>query len=142
MGEIISIDKSILTTLFQENYIPVVSPIAFDDHGNSLNINADVIATELSVILQAEKLIFLTDIDGLLADFKDKNTLIKTVYANKIQQMIEDQTIQEGMIPKMLSVKSAIERGVKSIHIINGNRKHSILLELLTNQGIGTKVRN
>ncbi len=138
VGEIEKINPKIINTLIDNDFVPVISPIGTDENGNTYNINADYAANELAIALKANKLVFMTDIDGLLEDENDKKTLISKVNVKTINKMIEEGKIKGGMIPKINSCKKAVENGVKSVHIINGNIRHALLLEIYTNQGIGT----
>ncbi len=137
VGDVERVNPSILVHLSNDGYIPVVAPIGVDDEGRRYNINADSVASAIAVSLKAEKLIFLTDSDGVL----DKNgNLISSIEISQINSLIEDGTITGGMIPKMLSSKEALERGVGKVHIINGKRLHSLLEEIFTLSGIGTEL--
>ncbi|OLA94891.1 MAG: acetylglutamate kinase [Candidatus Melainabacteria bacterium LEY3_CP_29_8] len=138
VGEIEKINPKIINTLIDNDFVPVISPIGTDEDGNTYNINADYAANELAIALKANKLVFMTDIDGLLEDQNDKKTLISKVNLKTIDKMIKEGRIKGGMIPKIKSCKKAFENGVKSVHIINGNIKHALLLEIYTNEGIGT----
>lgn len=138
VGEIEKINPKIINTLIDNGFVPVISPIGTDEDGNTYNINADYVANELAIALKANKLVFMTDIDGLLEDENDKNTLISKINVKTINDMIKSGQIKGGMIPKINSCKKAVENGVKSVHIINGNIKHALLLEIYTNEGIGT----
>ncbi len=137
VGDVECINPSILTHLSNDGYIPVVSPIGFDDEGKRYNINADTVASAIAISLKAEKLIFLTDTDGVL----DKNgKLISSINVKDVDKMIEDELIFGGMIPKMLSSKQAVLNGVGKVHIINGSKLHTILEEIFTQKGIGTEI--
>lgn len=140
VGEIVKIQPDILHTLDKDDFIPVVSPIGSDAAGQSLNINADNVATEIAATLQAEKLIFLTDVNGVLRDIKDPASVISRIRVNEIDRLEKDGIVSKGMIPKVRSAADALARGIHSIHIIGGTTNHSILLELLTEEGIGTQI--
>ena len=139
VGVIKSINEKLLTELTKD-YIPVIATIGVDKNGESYNINADTAAGAIGGALHAEKLMFLTDIDGIRKDEKDPSSLIPHITVNKIKEMIADGSISGGMIPKVNSCISAIEHGIENVLIINGTIKHSILLELFTDSGIGTMV--
>ncbi|MDD5457670.1 MAG: acetylglutamate kinase [Candidatus Margulisbacteria bacterium] len=139
VGEITNINADIIKILEESGHIPVISSIGFDKQGNSYNINADYAATDIAIALQAEKLIVLSNVDGILD--KDKN-LIKQLTQVEIKQKIKDTTISGGMIPKVNSLLKAIENGVHNVHIISGVIEHSILLELFTDYGIGTMIKS
>ncbi|OLS02515.1 acetylglutamate kinase [Tissierella creatinophila] len=138
VGDIESVDPSIIKTLLQQGFIPVVSPVAKDENFDTYNINADYAAAEIAGSLNAEKLIFVTDILGVMRDVNDKDSLIHYMDLDVARKNIEDGIITGGMIPKVECCISAVERGTKQVHIINGNLPHSMILEIFTKQGIGT----
>ncbi|MDY9922992.1 acetylglutamate kinase [Methanobacterium sp.] len=140
VGEIESINPEILDVLTENNYIPVISPIGVDDRAETLNLNADTVAGEVGGEVGAEKLIILTDVPGILRDPSNKESLIKKATIAEVMELIEDGTVRDGMLPKVLTCISALENGVKSAHIIDGRVKHSILLEIFTKKGIGTMI--
>jgi acetylglutamate kinase len=140
VGEIESINPEILDVLTENQYIPVISPIGVDDKGNTLNLNADTVAGEVGGEVGAEKLIILTDVPGILRDPSDPGSLIKKINIPEVLELIDKGTVKDGMLPKVLTCIHALERGVKSAHIIDGRVKHSILLEIFTKQGIGTMI--
>ena len=140
VGEIESINPEILRVLTENDYIPVISPIGVDDKAETLNLNADTVAGEIGGKVGAEKLIILTDVPGILKDPTDPRSLIKKVTIAQVKELIEDGTVRDGMLPKVLTCISALEKGVKSAHIIDGRIKHSILLEIFTKEGIGTMI--
>lgn len=138
VGKIKKINTKILNTITSDEYIPVIAPIGVDENGQSYNINADTVAGAVASALEAEKLIFLTDVEGV----KDKEgNVIYEIPESKVHPLIEDGTISGGMIPKVLGCADAIEKGVKRVHIIDGRILHSILLEIFTDTGIGTMFR-
>lgn len=140
VGEIESIQPEILDVLDEHSFIPVISPIGFDDHGHSYNINADTVAAELAMALQAEKLILLTDVPGVQRDPQDPATLIPSIGVSQVEGLISDGTITGGMIPKVRACARCIENGVAKTHILDGRIDHVILLELFTDRGIGTEI--
>ncbi len=140
VGEIKSINPALLNVLTERNYIPIISPIGIDEEGESLNLNADTVAGNMASKIDAEKLIILTDVPGILADPSDANSLIRKINVDEIRELIKDGTIKEGMLPKTLTCIDAIEGGVSSAHIIDGRVKHSLLLEIFTKKGIGTMI--
>lgn len=142
VGKIDKVNTQLLDTLMKNNYIPVFSPIASDKNGNTYNINADYAASAVAAALKAQKLIFLTDTNGILKDAKDNNSVISRLTKNEAIKFIEDEVITGGMIPKVQCSIEAIEKGVKSIHILDGNLPHSILLEIFTSKGCGTMMFN
>jgi len=139
-GEITSIDGVFINKLLSENLIPVIAPIAAGDNAThpGYNINADTAASEIAAAIDAKRVIFLTDTPGVLD--KNKN-LISSLTKNEIEKLKEDGTIAGGMIPKVDAALKAVERGVEKAHIIDGRVEHSILLELLTSEGIGTEIK-
>lgn len=135
VGDIVSVNSKLIDHLTDDEYIPVIAPIGVDDDGNSYNINADSVAAAVAEALNAEKLIYLTDVRGVL----DKNNeLIHRIYTDEVDKLIEDETITGGMIPKVTGCKEAVDNGVERVHIVDGRIVHSILLEIFTDHGIGT----
>ncbi len=139
VGDIESIDPSVVKALQDDAFIPVVSPIGFGLHNESYNINADVVASKLATVLQAEKLLMLTNISGVLD--KEKN-LLTELSIKDIDALIADGTISGGMIPKIAGAIDAAKSGVKAVHIIDGRVPHAMLLEILTEQAFGTMIRS
>jgi acetylglutamate kinase len=138
VGEIESIDPALITLLETRDFIPVIAPIGVGSNGESYNINADLVAGELAKVLDAEKLILLTNTAGVL----DKNgSLLTGLTASQVDELIADGTIAGGMIPKIASALDAVKKGVKCCHIIDGRIEHGILLEVLTDEGIGTLIK-
>jgi len=138
VGEIEWIDPALLVTLLDQNYIPVISPIAIDRFGGSLNINADTAAGDIAVSLKAYKLINMTDVDGVM-DAK-RTHVFRKLTIGEARELLASGAIGEGMIPKVTSVIKAVENGVKFSHIINGNVEHNLILELFTHDGVGTMI--
>lgn len=142
VGEVTKINTAILEELIASNYIPVISSIGVGEDGGSYNINADTAAGELAAALKAEKLVMLTDVEGIFEDYQDKSSLISALKVDQAYQMISQGKIEGGMIPKVQACITAIQAGVNRTHIIDGRQLHSMLLEILTDQGIGTMVVN
>lgn len=140
VGEIKNINCKVLEILAKDEYIPVIAPIGVGPDGTSYNINADIVAGEIAAALKAEKLIFLTDIDGIRRNPSDPNTLISTISVSEVYELIDQGIIHSGMIPKVQGCIKAIEMGVNRTHILNGTIPHPILLEIFTDVGIGTMV--
>ncbi|MGI6151348.1 MAG: acetylglutamate kinase [Christensenellales bacterium] len=140
VGRITKINTKLLNLLTGDEYIPVIAPIGCGPEGESYNINADTAAGAVAAALKAEKLIFLTDIDGIRADPKDPDTLIYHIGVAEVLKLLEDGAIDGGMIPKVRGCIDAIEHGVNRTHILNGTIPHPILLEIFTDSGIGTMV--
>ena len=139
VGEIVEINNKLLDTL-SSDYIPVISSIGTDENGQSYNVNADTAAGAIGGAVGAEKLIFLTDIDGIRRKESDPSSLISRITVKEIEKLIKDGAIRGGMIPKVRSCIDAIKHGIKSVQIVNGTIPHSILLELFTDSGVGTMV--
>jgi acetylglutamate kinase len=139
VGEIETINAEIINLTSEQGYIPVISPIAVDIAGNSLNVNADSVAGEIAVTIKAKKLILLTDVPGVLSDPDDLTTLIARTTPLELQELIAKKVIGAGMIPKVEAGLRAAEGGVTA-HIIDGRKPHSLLLELFTDEGIGTMI--
>ena len=138
VGEVTDVNVDPVLDVLEKGYIPVVSTIGCDDEGNVYNINADTVAARLAGELKAESLISMTDIVGLLRDKDDPTTLIPKVYVSDVMKLVRDGVISGGMIPKVNCCIEAIRRGVKKVFIIDGRIPHSILIETLTDEGIGT----
>ncbi len=139
VGDIVHIKHCLIDLLASDQYIPVIAPIGTDDEGNSYNINADTVAAAVASAVQAEKLILLTDVEGV----KDNDgRVIYEVHKNEIFEMINDSTISGGMIPKVLGCLEAIDKGVAGVHIIDGRIPHCLLLEIFTKTGIGTLIKS
>jgi len=138
VGEVTEVNTAPILDFLEKGYIPVISTIGCDDDGNVYNINADTVAARVAGELKAESLISMTDIVGLLRDKDDPTTLIPKVYVSDVLKLIRDGVISGGMIPKVNCCIEAIRRGVKKVFIIDGRIPHSILIETLTDEGIGT----
>lgn len=138
VGEITSVNVEPILDVLEKGYIPVISTVGCDSEGNTYNINADTAAAKIAGMLRAESLISMTDISGLLKDMNDPATLIPKVYVSDTPKLINDGIISGGMIPKIECCTEAIRRGVKKVFIIDGRIPHSILIEMLTDEGVGT----
>ena len=139
VGDIESIDPSVVRALQDDQFIPVISPIGFGEHNESYNINADVVAGKLASVLKAEKLLLLTNTTGVL----DKSgTLLTDLTAQRIDELFADGTISGGMLPKISGALDAAKSGVNAVHIIDGRVPHVLLLEILTEQAFGTMIRS
>ncbi len=139
VGDVESINTELVRSLIQQNYIPVISPVSMDENGDTYNINADMFAGEMAGALKASYYVALTDVDGLLTDKDDASTLLSNITLKEAEQKIGN-IIQGGMIPKVESCIAALKKGVKSTHIINGMKAHSLLKELLTEERCGTLI--
>jgi acetylglutamate kinase len=140
VGDIVSVNTSLVDSLIEHDFIPVIAPVGTDDQGSTYNINADFAASAVAGALQAEKLVFLTDVEGILKDIGNPDSIIRRISAGKAQRLINDGIIAGGMIPKTLCCIDGISRGVKSVHILDGRIEHSLLLEVFTNKGVGTMI--
>ena len=140
VGEVDCVNTDLLDMFLDNDYIPVISPVGIAKDGTSLNLNADTAAGEVASAVGAEKLIILTDVPGVLRDPDDPSSLIEKIKVDEIPGLIEEGVISGGMIPKIETCVDAIENGVKSCHIIDGRKKHSLLLEVFTTEGIGTMI--
>jgi acetylglutamate kinase len=139
VGEIESVDPQVIESLLASGFIPVIAPIGSGAHGETYNINADLVAGKLAEILKAEKLVLMTNTPGVL---DKQGKLITGLTAREIDQLFEDGTLSGGMLPKISSALDAARSGVQSVHIIDGRVPNSLLLEILTNEGVGTMIRS
>ncbi|WP_461436183.1 acetylglutamate kinase [Methanosphaera sp.] len=141
VGKINKINSNLIDVLTQENYIPVIAPLGTDESGNTLNLNADTVAGSLASEINAEKLVVLTDVPGILTDPDDPESIIRRIHVDELKELVKEGIITGGMIPKVETCINAVENGVKTAHILDGRIEHSILLEIFTKDGIGTMVR-
>ena len=139
VGEVEKIDTEVLSMFKDSNFIPVIAPIGVGEDGSSYNINADLVAGKLAEVLQAEKLMLLTNVEGLL---DSKGNLLTGLSPQELENLIEDGTVQGGMLPKVRCALDAVKSGVTSSHIIDGRVPHAVLLEVFTDEGVGTKISN
>jgi acetylglutamate kinase len=137
VGRVTAVQPAILHTLAREGFIPIVAPVGFGSNGETFNINADLVASHVAMSLAAGRLVYLTDVDGVL---NTAGKLISSIASADIRQLLEDGTISGGMIPKIEYALEALRNGVGKVPIINGTRRHALLLELFTDSGIGTEV--
>jgi len=142
VGEIEKINPEVLNTLINNDFVPIISPIGADNEANSYNINADYAAVAIAGELKAQKLVFLTDVEGVLRDFNDKSSVISVLSPDEACDLIDKKIIKGGMIPKVECCVDAINRGVKAVHIIDGRLEHCLLLEIFTQKGIGTMMES
>jgi acetylglutamate kinase len=141
VGEVDRVNPRILHDLIADEFIPVVASIGVDEGGQSYNINADLVAGALAEALGAYKLVYLTDVDGILRDLGDPSSLVPELSCEEAERMIEEGLLEKGMIPKVESCLQAVRGGVHRAHIINGRREHALILELFTGSGVGTMIR-
>lgn len=140
VGRVTGVNADYLRKLIDDDYIPVLSSVAADGCGGCLNVNADVVAGEVAAALGAHKLVYITDVDGIYEDISDKTTLIARMTLEEASALAASGSLSKGMIPKLGSCLHALEAGVPRAHVINGTRPHSLLVEVLTDQGVGTMV--
>lgn len=138
VGDIKKVNEKILLDLLEKDFLPIIAPIGMDENANTYNINADDVACEIAKALRAEKLVFLSDVEGLYENYEDKNSLISKLDIKKAKELTK--STQGGMLVKLKSCIQACESGVNKIHILDGRLKHSLLLEIFTNKGIGTVI--
>jgi len=137
VGEVTRIDPDIINTLAKKGFIPIIAPVGTGEQGETFNINADLVAAKIAIALSAERLILLTDVDGVL---EHSGNLVSSIRSSEIDSMIQKNIVTGGMIPKTEYALESVKNGVKKAHIINGTRRHSLLLELFTDKGIGTEL--
>ena len=137
VGRVTDVNPDIINTLTRKDFIPIIAPIGIGESGETYNINADLVASSVATALSAGRLIFLTDVDGLL---DTSGTLLSSIGAEDINHMIAKNEISGGMIPKIECALDALKNGIEKVHIINGSKRHALLLELFTDKGIGTEV--
>jgi acetylglutamate kinase len=140
VGRVTSVSADLIEALIEDGYIPVIASVAMGEDGGYYNVNADHVAGEIAAAIGAQKAIFLTDVDGIYEDFDDKSTLISNMTLEEAKNMVASGVLSTGMIPKLKSCITALEKGVYRTHVINGTTHHALILELLTDAGIGTVV--
>ena len=140
VGDIKHVDPKILYDLLERDFLPIVAPIGLDDNFDTFNINADDAACAIAKAVGADKLVFLTDIEGLYKDINDKNSFISRITASEADDLISEGFIGGGMLPKLNNCTSAIKNGVNRVHILDGRIPHCLLLEIFTNEGVGTAI--
>ncbi len=140
VGQIEAVDTTLLTTLIDKGFVPVLSPVGVDEQSHTYNVNADYAASAVAGALDAQKLVFLTDVEGILKDKDDASTLFSSLTKSEALSYIKDGTIAGGMIPKVQCCLDALDKGVESVHVLDGRVPHAILLEIFTTKGIGTMV--
>ena len=140
VGEVTEVDATLINTLLDNDFVPVISTVGVDEEGNSYNVNADYAAVAVAGALNAEKLVFITDVAGVMRDVNDPNSVISTTNTAEINELIADGTIAGGMIPKVQCCLAGVNAGVKNVHILDGRIAHCLILEIFTNKGIGTLI--
>jgi len=142
VGDIVEINARLIRLLLDNGYVPVIASLGADEQGNVYNINADTIAAEIAVHLQAEKLVLLTDVDGILLDRDDPQSRISRLSIKEAERLVQERVVSAGMLPKISAIARLIERGVRSAHIINGAKRNALLYEVFTDEGAGTMITN
>lgn len=142
VGEIQDVDPKLIYDLLERDFLPIICPIGFDENFLSYNINADDAACAIATAVQAEKLAFLTDVEGVYRDFEDKDSLISEMTVQEAQEFVASGSLGGGMLPKLQNCIDAIKSGVSRVHILDGRIPHCLLLEIFTNKGIGTAIRD
>jgi acetylglutamate kinase len=140
VGEVTEVDTTVLDNLIEDGFIPVVATVAAGDDGASFNVNADLVAGRIAAALGADKCLFLTDVDGLYRDFSDKSSLISALDPTEAERMLADDELEGGMVPKVAACVHALSNGVRRAHILNGTIPHALLLEVYTDEGVGTMI--
>ena len=140
VGKVVAVDVNPILDALKYKFIPVITPLAMDFYGQTYNINADTAACEIAMALKARKLVFLSDVPGILRDPKDESTLISVIHTSEVDGLISEGVLSGGMLPKIQSSVNAIKAGTKEVHMIDGRTPHSLLLEIFTNSGIGTEI--
>ena len=142
VGDIVDVDVHLVNLLLEGGYLPVISSLGADDEGKIYNINADTIAAEIAISLKAEKLLLLSDVNGIYSDSNDESTKINRLTVKEAEQMISSGSATGGMIPKLQSLISLLQRGVRSAHVMSGSMRNAILSEVFTDEGTGTMLVN
>ena len=140
VGEVTDVNTDLINTLVDNDFVPVISSIGVDEEGKSYNVNADYAAVAVAGALKAEKLVFVTDVAGIMRDVNDPNSVISVIKEDEVNELIEDGTISGGMLPKVQCCMAGVNAGVKNVHILDGRTAHSLILEIFTNKGIGTLI--
>jgi acetylglutamate kinase len=140
VGEVTAINKQLIETLTESGYVPVIAPVGVDENGQAYNVNADIAAGEIAAALKAEKLVFLTDVEGIRKNKTDAKSVVSHITVAEAKEWIANGQLEGGMIPKLESCFIALQGGTQRVHIIDGRVPHSMLLEIFTNKGIGTMV--
>ena len=140
VGEVVSVNTELIDTLIENDFVPIIAPVGLNEHYHAVNINADEAASAVAKAVHAEKLAFMTDIEGVCMDPDDPSTLISVLSLEEAEKLIEEGTVGGGMIPKIKNCVEAVEQGVSRVHILDGRREHCLLLEFFTRKGIGTAI--
>lgn len=140
VGEVTEVKTDLINTLVDNDFVPVISSIGVDEDGNSYNVNADYAAVAVAGALKAEKLVFVTDVAGIMRNIDDPDSVISTIKVDEVNELIADGTISGGMLPKVECCMAGVEAGVNNVHILDGRIAHCLILEIFTNKGIGTLI--
>lgn len=140
VGEVCGVDTALINTLIENDFVPVISPIGVDENGTSYNVNADYAAVAVAGALNADKLVFITDVAGVLEDVDDSDSIIPVIKVDEVKNMIEKGIISGGMLPKVMCCVAGAEAGVQHVHILDGRIEHCLILEIFTEKGIGTLI--
>ncbi len=142
IGRITRVNESLVVDLVEDDYIPVIATVAIGEDGGIFNVNADLAAGHIAAAIGAHKMIYISDVDGIYMDYPDEDTRIANMNKEEARSLLNDENISSGMIPKLESCIYALDKGVSSIHLLNGTQAHAMLIELLTDEGIGTSISN
>lgn len=142
VGEVVKVNTDLILTLLDRDFLPVIAPIGKDENGQAYNINADTSACAIAKALRAKKLVLLSNVNGIYKNFNEPNTRVPTLKTSEVKTWIEQKHISGGMIPKINACVEALKEGVEQIHILDGQIKHSLLLEIFTDEGVGTMITN
>lgn len=140
VGEVTEVKTDLINTLIDNDFVPVISSIGVDEKGTSYNVNADYAAVAVAGALKAEKLVFVTDVAGIMKDVNDPGSVISVIKTDEVNKLIEDGTISGGMLPKVECCMAGVKAGVNNVHILDGRIAHCLILEIFTNKGIGTLI--
>ena len=140
VGEVQEVNTHLIQTLMDHDFVPVISPIGCDEQGTGYNVNADYAAVAIAGALKAQKLVFLTDVEGVRRDAHDSSSVMSRLKSDKIRELIASGVISGGMLPKVECCMAGVEAGVENVHILDGRVQHSLILEIFTNEGIGTMI--
>ena len=140
VGEVTEVKTDLINTLIDNDFVPVISSIGVDEEGKSYNVNADYAAVAVAGALKAEKLVFVTDVSGIMRDVNDPDSVISVIKTDEVNKLIDDGTISGGMLPKVQCCMAGVEAGVNNVHILDGRIAHCLILEIFTNKGIGTLI--
>jgi acetylglutamate kinase len=142
VGDVTDVDPTLVQSLIDNDFVPVISSIGVDDKGNSYNVNADYAAVAIAGALHAEKLVFVTDVPGILMDVADPSSLVPVIHVDEVHKLIDTGVISGGMLPKVNCCIAGLDAGVPNVHILDGRIPHCLIMEIFTKEGIGTLIQN